>query len=70
MLSGAWVIRLVGQNQTVPPTQGRINMMFHIFANGDLIASFKDETDRDICLDALREYWGEEMEQTFTIKAE
>ena len=45
-------------------------MEHRIFVNGDLKASFEEETDRDICLDALREYWGEENEQRFTTEAE
>ena len=41
-------------------------MHFHIHVKGSRIASFENEQDRDICLDALREYWGEEMDQEFT----
>ncbi len=45
-------------------------MKHHIRVNGQRIASFENTQDRDICLDALREYWGEEMEQEFTIEDE
>lgn len=36
-------------------------MTYHIFANGNLIASFYEEADRDVCLDALAEYWGRDI---------
>ena len=35
-------------------------MMYHIFVDGDLKASFEMEADRDICLDALIDYWGDD----------
>lgn len=43
-------------------------MEHHIKVKGKRIASFETEQDRDICLDALREYWGEEMEQEFIVE--
>ncbi|MCK5610530.1 hypothetical protein KAR91_52135 [Candidatus Pacearchaeota archaeon] len=41
-------------------------MNYHILVSGKRMASFVEETDRDICLDALVEYWGEEADQLFT----
>ena len=37
-------------------------MHYHIYDNkGKLIASFEHEADRDVCKDALEEYWAEEF---------
>lgn len=41
-------------------------MNHHIEVGGVRIASFLHETNRDVCFDALVEYWGEENEQVFT----
>ena len=41
-------------------------MKYHIEVNNSRIASFSNECDRDICFDALKEYWGEELDQNFT----
>jgi hypothetical protein len=30
-------------------------MIYEIYCNGELIAKFKHQNDRDICIDALRE---------------
>lgn len=38
---------------------------YHIRVNGNKIASFEHDADRDICIDALREWWGEENHQEF-----
>ncbi len=35
-------------------------MEYHINADEKRIASFTQGTDRDICFDALEEYWGDE----------
>lgn len=32
-------------------------MKYHIETKGSRIASFEHKEDRDICIDALREYW-------------
>ncbi len=45
-------------------------MDYKIFLNGDLKAAFEEETDRDICLDALKDYWGETDSQVFTTEAD
>ena len=41
-------------------------MAYYIVVNGKRIASFETDQDRDICIAALRDWWGEEMEQEFT----
>lgn len=38
-------------------------MSYHISVNGKRIASFDTDIDRAICLNALREWWGEGGQQ-------
>ena len=36
-------------------------MEWYIIVNSKKIAAFENEQDRDICFDALAEYWGKDV---------